>query len=60
MQTLVIWAAAVSLPPLVIGIAWEYLILSRKGFSRPGPANPKAEDARKAAGPRPMTGADLP
>lgn len=60
MQTLVIWAAAVSLTPLVIGIAWEYLILSHRGFSRPGAASPKAEDARKTAPSRAMTGADLP
>ncbi len=41
MHTLVIWATAVSLTPLAIGVAWEALILLRRATS-PAAAAEKA------------------
>ena len=35
MHTLVIWATAVSLTPLAVGVAWEALILFREAMSPP-------------------------
>ncbi len=43
MHTLVIWAAAVSLTPLVIGIVWESLVLFREAMSPPA-SGPGARD----------------
>ena len=53
MHTLVIWATAVSLTPLVIGVAWEALILLRRAMARAASTVKAPPPLSPLAGPMP-------